>query len=261
VDSTKNGINLGDGHCGHLFGLTPPKHWVSDTNSDLTKVRKFQEISWNWLLNIGLLDFVNYNGDMIEGKGIKSGGRELGTSDRNRQVEVACEVDSYISKHCGNPKRYVIFGTPYHTGTEEDWEYTFAKDIDAEECGGHLWISVNGVVFDFKHFIGTSQVPYGRSTAINREQIWNVLWSEKDLCPKSDVLIRNHGHYYEYSGRENVVGIICPGMEGKTIFGETKCTGLVDYGFLKLQVTGDRRFTWEPHLLRLNFSKPEVHIV
>ena len=69
-----------DYHCGHWAGLTPPDWYQSG------KKGKHQKELWEFrksvLKDIGRIDFLIVNGDCIDGKGARSGGSELSTSDR-----------------------------------------------------------------------------------------------------------------------------------------------------------------------------------
>ena len=122
-------VLMGDFHCGHVAGLTPPRfqgrHWEP-------KVEEFQKESWGWFAReidaLRPIHAVIANGDLVDGSGEATGGTEQLTTDRAVQVEMAVEVLKHI-----NACRYVLtFGTPYHCGKQEDFERQIAKDIGAD---------------------------------------------------------------------------------------------------------------------------------
>src|SRR5271157_652517 len=81
---------ISDLHCGHLAGLTPPDQWIHGTS-----FYEQQKKTWNFYINtikeLQPIDILICNGDAIDGKGTKSGGTELITSDRNLQSQMAIE--------------------------------------------------------------------------------------------------------------------------------------------------------------------------
>jgi hypothetical protein len=145
---------------------------------------------------------------LIEGKGQKSGGTELITSDRLIQCEMATKALETI-----DALKYIfVHGTPYHTGNEEDFESIIAEKFGAD-IGGHEWIEVNGKIFDVKHKIGSSGIPHGRYTALAKEKLWNLYWNEIKGAPKSDIFIRAHVHYFNYIGNDTFFGVILPALQ------------------------------------------------
>lgn len=255
---------LADLHCGHLVGLTPPRWQVTPTKSDgRTKRDKYAEIqkeAWAWYLkNItsrGPFDVIVVNGDAIDGKGARSGGTELITSDRHEQVQMAAQAILRAPKAKGC-KTILTYGTAYHTGDGEDFENALADEVNATKIGSHEWVDMGGVVFDFKHHVGGSQIPHGRSTAINREALWSAIWAETDYTPTSNVVIRSHVHYFTFAGGdiEPALRITTPALQAMgTKFGSRRCSGTVSFGFLTFTVDKGV-MTWEPVLGKLKTQK------
>ena len=54
---------------------------------------------------------------------------------------------------------WMTYGTPYHFGIGEDWEYIVAEKVGAFKIGSQEWPEVNGVIFDFKHKVENTTVP------------------------------------------------------------------------------------------------------
>lgn len=231
----KTVLVIGDMHCGHMVGLTPPSHFECSKNKP--KRHKVQMEMYDTFLRsldqTGRPDILLVLGDCIEGKGEKSGGTELITSDRFEQCDMAVEIIKKI-----NAKKIVmVYGTPYHTGAEEDFERQVADDVGAEKIGGHEWPDVNGVIFDIKHYIGSSQNEHGRHTPLANERISNLLWSEFEESPKADIFLRAHVHYYAEAGGKNWIGRTIPSLQGKgSKFGVLRCRGMVHFGMLFYEV-------------------------
>ena len=249
---SKRVLAVADFHCGHHAGLTPPR-WQRKVGGDghWERIANLQRETWalfsGWIKELRPIDVLLHGGDCIEGKGERSGGTELITSDREEQAEMAAEIIRYINAD----KVIMVYGTPYHTGRLEDWEDVVARheDVKAEKIGSHEWIDVNGLIFDLKHFIGASSIPHGRHTAIARARLWNLLWAEREAQPKADVVLRAHVHYFDYCGDRRGVNIILPALQAAaTKFGARGCEGEVDFGLVYFDVTSREDWHWEERI-------------
>jgi hypothetical protein len=187
---------------------------------------------WNWWeAEIGDLRPIHtlvVNGDAIDGKGEKSGGTELLTTDRKIQTDMAAEAIKLV----GAEKVYIIKGTRYHTGDEEDWEEVLADKVGAVHCGYHEWISCEGVIFDFRHFVSGSAIPHGRTTSLSRAQLWNALWADRGMQPQAHVIVRSHRHFYINHEEATFRLINTPAMQMWTKFGSAIIDGTNDIGFV-----------------------------
>ena len=221
---------LSDLHCGHVAGLTPSEWQTPDS-----AYYEAQKEQWEWyrkeVKKHGPYDVVLVNGDAIDGKGRATGGSELITSDRLEQSRMAtAAIRQAFSEQT---KLYMTYGTAYHTGKGEDFESVVATEAGAEKIGSHIWLDIEGVVFDAKHHIGASSVPHGRYTAAARADIWNALWAERGQQPRSDVLIRSHVHYFTMSCDAHRTRLTTPALQGHgSKYGARRCEGIVDYGFV-----------------------------
>lgn len=240
-------VIISDLHCGHYTGLTHPDY--QEIKGKFTEVQKAM---WDWyekkIQEQNHIDFLMVNGDAIEGKGEKSGGTELITSDRHRQCLIAKAAIDYAHAD----KVGIIYGTPYHTGKDEDWEATLSDMINADILGSHEWIDLEGVIIDFKHKVGSSVIPHGRHTGPSRAGLWNVLWNERGLQPKADIIVRSHVHYHTFCGTPERLIITTPGLQGWTKYGAKECEGTIDIGFIVIDAENGR-YEWKAELMQLDF--------
>jgi len=246
-------VAMSDFHCGHVVGLTPPG-WQKTPLS--AKTIKFQSEVWDFfsstLEKLKPIDILLFVGDAVEGKNERSGGTELITADRIEQAEMAatCLLEAKAKKI------YMVYGTPYHTGVEEDWERLVAEKAGAE-ISGHEFVDVEGKIFDIKHFIGSSNIPHGRYTAIARDMLWNIIWAQDDCQPDSDVVIRAHVHYFAHVHDGKKLGIILPGLQGYgSKFGIRRCSGRVDIGFIHFEID-EGNIRWHGDLFQSDILKVE----
>lgn len=248
-------VVISDLHSGHRAGLTSPD-LIGDTKSRNSTVRKYAEMRerlWEFysetIAALQPIDCLVVNGDAIDGKGERSGGTELLESDRGKQVEIAAEC----IKIAKAKKIYIISGTPYHTGRDDDYEAILADRVGAEHYGAHEWLDCEGVIFDFKHKVSSSIIPHGRTTAPNRAALWNSIWAERGIQPRANVVVRSHVHYYLFSGDSRRCVFITPALQGWTKFGSKECEGTNDLGLLSFDCEKGA-YSWRAHLLDMSWA-------
>ncbi len=246
---------ISDLHCGSRSGLTPPAwQWREDTiYHDRKKYAEMQRRVWEWytaeMAALGPIDCLVVNGDAIDGKGERSGGTELLEADRHEQAIMAAECIAQARAR----QIVIVRGTPYHTGREEDFETVLAEICGAGKVGDHEWIDCEGVIFDFKHKVGSSTIPHGRITPLLKAQLWNALWAEKGLQPRSDVLVRSHVHYFIESTDDSRQVMATPALQGWTKYGGKECEGTTTMGFVRFDCDKGG-YTWKTHILNMKWA-------
>ena len=249
---------LSDMHCGHLVGLTHPgdNPRYDDVRKDGTEYRDFL---WKWFEKevklLGKIDVLVHNGDAIDGKGDKSGGTEQICMDRNEQAAMAANVLSRIR----TKDVRLTYGTGYHTGSLEDYEDVVSNILGCPRPSATLDLELNGVVFNFKHKAGGSQIPHGRLTAQLRDKLWNNIWAMRGEFPESNIQVRSHNHYFMYGGDADFLVVATPALQGYgSKYGTRIMSGTVDYGFMHFDITDKGDVTWAPHILRMPYQAPET---
>lgn len=246
----KRVLTIGDFHCGHRTGLTPPEF----ETSALVDPHHFaiRRTTWDWFSQrVKALKpkIVIFNGDALDGKGQASGGTELLYSSMNTQVDMAVRCLEEIP---GKPKIVMSYGTAYHTGKDDDYEQQIVDRIDhVLKIGGEDTIDVNGLIFNYRHHLGSSSVPHGRATAISKEVIWNKLWALRGEYPMADVVLRSHVHYHIFAGGPGWLGMSLPALQGYgSKYGGRRMSGTVDVGMVWFDVKGKRDYKWNTDILR-----------
>ncbi len=257
---SKRVLAVGDQHSGHMAGLTPPMYWLPERDDDprlkRSKFARLEREMWGKYIKkldaICPVDICLYMGDGVEGKGFRSGGTELITSDREEQAQMCAETFNEIIKRCPRPPVIIgVYGTAYHTSSDgEDWENLLAEKVNFNKLGAHEWVDVNGCVFDIKHQLSSSVIPHGRHTSTARELLWNQLWSDLELVPRARVLLRGHVHYHQFCGTVHRMGMSCPALQAMgTKFGARMCSGIVDWGMLHFDISDDGEIEgWTAHI-------------
>lgn len=257
----KRVVIISDLHCGSQVGLTHPDFDSDPREGARHKLYQARRKYWKFyadaLREVSPIDVLIVNGDCIDGKGEKSGGTELLTADRNEQ----CDMAAAAIQETKCKAIYMTFGTPFHAGASEDWEQKVATSVEAAKIGGHDWLDINGLVFDYRHHVGSSSVPHARHTAVAREHLWSVLWAEHDEYPLGNILIRSHVHYFNYSGGYGWLAMTTPALQGAgSKYGARVCSGTVDFGLISFTVTGKDDYTWRAHVARSVLKHKPIRI-
>jgi len=230
---------ISDNHCGHEAGLTPPDWWYdpNSKNSRIAAINAQQRAMWRWytktVMRLQPVDILFHLGDNTAGKNSRQGGRQLRTSDENEQAKMAAECILVWKA----PRIAICYGTPYHTGNNQDNEDVVAKLVEKGggkvEISGQHFIEVNGVCFDLKHFVSSSSIPHGRWTPLVKDKLWNQIWhAEHKQQPDADYVIRGHVHYCIFGGDfDNWEAMTCPALMGfGDIYGVRMCRNTVHVG-------------------------------
>jgi hypothetical protein len=252
-------LATGDWHSGHQVGLsTPEYHTPTTSEKKYIKLANVRKEVWNWfdmsLKPYRPIDILLLNGDALDGKGERSGGTEQITSDRNEQCNIGYKVIEFIDPSIIR----MTYGTPYHTGTGEDWEDVLAEKAGAK-IGSHEWFDINGKIFDCKHKIGSSQIPHGRFTPIAREILWNREWAVDGSQPRADVLLRSHVHYFSPLEYEGTIGMTLPAMQGfGSKYGSRQCSGKVHIGFVIFDIYESGAIRWNKVIANTKTTKAQA---
>lgn len=233
--ASKSVLIVGDLHCGSMGGLTHPDWIVSQGRSQFFS--QLQEEMWDLyvqsLKELGEVDVLIVNGDVIDGKGARSGGTELITSDLIEQTDMAvAAIDQINAKSV-----YFTYGTPYHTAPGgEDFDRIVADQFHAS-IHDELDLDVEGVLFNVRHKIGTSSSPYNRSQPVGRARLWDSLRAMRNEDRRADVYVRSHVHYFSFCGESDWIAFTLPALQSNmTKFGARECIGTTDWGMVKFKV-------------------------
>ena len=255
---SKRTVIISDAHCGHNIGLVPPPwHDKVDDPELATAQIGLYDFYRAAIKLLNPIDLLAHNGDAVDGRGERSGSLEI--LRVNRFVQQSMFV--YAVGEANATDILMTIGTGYHVGSLEQFERPIAEQLDAK-IGGHEWATVGGVTFDFKHKVGSSQIPHGRSTAVKRERLWNLIWAERKNNPKSDVIVRSHVHYFDYSGARDYLAVVTPALQGQgSRYSTLDCSGTVDFGLLWFDTYAGAIVDWGWILADYELQKTEALVI
>jgi hypothetical protein len=239
--ATKKVVAIGDPHSGNRVGLTSPTYQKILKGDKYDVIR--QEIWEGYTTMIDKqkpIDILIVNGDCIDGCGYRQGGVDLVEPDRHRQCDMASEAILYAEADT----IMMTKGTFYHTGAREDYEDIIAKEVHALKISAEETFLVNSTCFNVKHHIGSSSIPHGRATPVLRERLNNILWAEKGLYPKANIIIRSHVHYFVYAGADTYLVMTLPALSGLgSRYGARIPSATVDFGIVYFDIEEDN-YSW-----------------
>ena len=253
--TAKRILAVGDLHCGHAIGLTPPSRhdkpseFASDAAIQLADMRKrLWDVYAKYVRKNGPYDVALVNADCIDGRGERSGGTELITTDVLQQCDMAAECIKYTRA----PIVHITAGTPYHVGKLTDFERIVAKEVQdskfVTECQFHdqLNLKVNGSMINMRHHVNASSVPHGAATPVLKAMLWNELWASREGHPLADLVIRSHTHRPVNVGDPDREGVVLPALQALgSKFGARRCEAVVRFGFCIIEVDSRGAIRWQ----------------
>lgn len=183
-------------HCGSVTGLTPPEEQTARNKAWLGPLWKMYVAASE---QIGTVDALVLNGDLIDGPGRKDSVKHL-TTDIVTQVDWATQAASVIKAK----QRFVVRGTGYHTDHNGALEDIVAQSLNCDVFD-ELRLEIHGFLFHVRHHVGRSDTPYGQYTQNMKEAINEVLQAELEDYESADLLARGHVHYCTGAWRWNTL--------------------------------------------------------
>jgi len=258
---TKRVVAIADLHCGHRAGLTPPEWQANPNNPEDAKWAEQQKEMWNWyyatIKRLRPIHWLLVCGDCVDGKAKLSESRDSLTTRRKRQVNMALTAIDL----CKAEKIEMTYGTRYHVN---DWEEDICSSLgDKAHIGAHGLVGVNGVLFDLKHKVGRSDSPQGRYTAIAKEELWNLVWSEDKQWPRADWLLRAHVHYSVMArkvvGQRAIWGVVLPCLQDwGSEYGAEQCSGTINNGLFVWDISSKGGVAWHDERAVLECQKGQI---
>lgn len=233
---------LSDTHAGHQLGLTHPdfrRRFPKSTYGE--RIASQNALYWKWFAT-NVKRFQPYthlviNGDAVDGDGVRTGGVEQITTDREVQTNMIKTIVDWL----GIPEVYLTYGTSSHTGQAEDWERVLASKLDAT-IEDELNLNLNNTIFNFRHHVTGSNVVYGRQSGVAKAWFNHLLNSLAGYVDKADVLVRSHVHYFSEVGGaypHRWKAYTTPALMGYGPKYARKLSGGVDFGFLVFTIKPD----------------------
>lgn len=241
---------IGDTHCGHIGGLTPPAWWKSESwcemiGRDWLMVEKK---GYNWFKEtvnqLKPIYGVAVGGDMGDGSQRKERGLDIIETDITKQAGMAIQLLKLTES-----ERYAcIYGTPYHVGDQFEIDKAVALGLDAPIAPVQD-IVVNGCRIRIRHKIGGTSTPVGGDIALRKKEVFNKLWHFNQGLPLADLQVFFHVHRWR---KIDDCVMTCPGLQAWTNYGSMQCDGEIHFGLAWVDIYEDGHFITDKKFLKLS---------
>ena len=228
---------LGDTHCGHISGLTPPAWRVSKERCEMIGQdwHSVQETCWNTYLKyieeLKPIHGICVGGDCGDGLQKKQNGLELIVTDEEEQAQMAYEC----IKKADAQNHACVVGTPYHIGPQYIIDKLVASKLNAP-IDNTMDVLVNGCRIRFRHKIGGTQTPVGGDIALRKKDINDLIWKEEHGLPKADLQAFFHVHRWRMIDMKI---FSCPALQAWTSFGSRQCESIIHWGLFAVDINDD----------------------
>src|SRR3990167_1949421 len=239
-----------DLHIGHRAGLCTPAYMNAEPGHTGLREELTGEF-WRMVKAHGPFDLAVWTGDLVEGRGAKSGGTEVIIPDENEQAAVAAEIIGAVPAK----KHLFAYGTPYHVGVDKDNEDLVVGLLGAAgydvAIRERLWFDVNGKIFDCRHFTSNSAIPHGKFTPLAREWLWNLVWNDLKDRPKADIIVRSHIHSFDFCGKANWLAVVTPALQAAMTKLGRRLSCAVDFGMIWFDIESREAWDWNRDIVEL----------
>lgn len=220
---------ISDTHCGHRAGLTHPDFITPGLHTALRPLWDWFEGEFN---DLGLLDLVIANGDLVEGPG-KKDNRGILTTDTEEQADMCLKALSVVKT-----KRWrLTYGTPYHVSGSYDYENRVSEALDGK-IREEQFLDLYGLKVSARHVVGSGSTPYTQPTLLYKEVTRDLIQANSAGAPRSDLIIRSHVHYSLVVEMEQTA-VITPALKlpGKEAFGRKLRPWYYHVGYVYFEVS------------------------
>lgn len=229
---------LSDLHCGSQFGLLPPDYYNKERDLTLHQ-SKIQDFLWDhWMQmikDVGTVDKVICNGDIIDGTNYKGQGKDLLTTD----VYVQCD----IAKTCLNMIKCNEFiftqGSGYHVGHNISADEVLCNMMGGKWYGYFGDLIIDNITMNVMHWGSYSKRSGSR---FNSQQVMvNELLLEDT---SADIFIRSHTHYFAFSGTSKSLVVNTPCWKGLDGHCSVTSQQRPDNGYVLFNING-ADYSWD----------------
>jgi len=217
------GVVLSDLHVGSSFGLWPKRHKVREGWHELGRGQRYLLKVWERILARlpETLDFVLFDGDLIEGKQPKNEGQDTVLTTTSHQRAACKELIKPLTDRAN--KKYMVAGTRYHENPDTMEE--FAASIGAEcgrdgiYCRPSARIKVGDIYIEARHKIGGAWL-YMLAMLEREHRVEREAAEKKGY--RADLIIGGHNHKFNLAQGRGWMGVTLPCLELQTAWAEEK---------------------------------------
>lgn len=227
-----------------MQGLLPRGYYnaARDLSLSQSKSQAFLWDEWEMMCrNVGHVDAVICNGDMVEGLNRKGKGKDVQICDMKVQCDIANTALSMI-----DADRFIFTqGSGYHVDDNPSNDEAICDAMGGEWFGWFGDVTFEGVTFNLQHGCPFSEDPSNRFNSQQKKV--NNLALQGD---EADVYIRSHTHFFAYSGSNKNLVVNTPCWKGMDGFVSTKSQQRPHNGYILFNVSGTD-YSWDFHVFNI----------
>ncbi|MGB9615008.1 MAG: hypothetical protein ACPL3B_05870 [Fervidobacterium sp.] len=237
-------------HIGSSYALMPPQF------DNILASKRQKKIFQYWKKmcdSVGQVDTLVLLGDIVDGCGKATNGRELWTTDVDKQLQCAKELVDMIKYD----KSVIVYGSEYHVEGNLNADQAFGNLIGCSASGWELVLRPKGSrgKIHVSHTVSVSSSAWQyRTTAIAKELMFALLNSKE--MGEYRAVVRGHAHYYCFVQYSTNMGWVNPCWQMRTPYLSKRGLALIPkLGYTTLTIEGDE---WKHGVETFELPPPEV---
>lgn len=251
-------LDEGDYHAGDRLGLCLPKH----AGEYAPLIKPLWDFRERELKALGPVDLHVLGGDLTEGPATK-GSMGVHTSNLDTQADWAIENVERVKLKKGG-SRYFCYGSDYHVVFSANIERRIADYFDAP-LRDYIRLRVKGKRFNFRHFVGRSDIERGQLTQDAREITRDVIQEVMDGTEAADVFSRHHVHYWSRASIKDRESYTCPCWKlpldiPENTYPRRLRTQYYDVGYTIIQIDNAGEVYIRPRRMKLALKYPKEYL-
>jgi hypothetical protein len=241
----KKVLAISDLHCGGMSGLLPPNYYNADRDLYL-KQSRVQEFVFEYYRvmckEIGRVDLVICNGDIVEGLNKHGKGKDVLITDMMVQCDIAKTVLSMID--CNH---YIFTqGSNYHVNDNPSADEMICHEMNGDWYGWFGDVMVDNITINVQHETSFTKDP---SNQFNSQQKDISLLKLQGDDP-ADIYLRSHIHRFTYTGNSNSMTVTTPCWKGMDGFTSKKSQLRPDNGYVLFNIEGSN-YSWDYNIFKI----------
>lgn len=251
-------LDEGDYHDGDRLGLCDPCH-AGEYAPLIQPMWDFRERE---LKALGPVDLHILGGDLTEGPATK-GSMGVHTSNLDKQAEWAIEAIERVKLKKGG-SRFFCYGSDYHVVYSSNVEHRIAEHFNAP-LKDYIRLKVKGKRFEWRHFVGRSDVERGVFAQDAREITRALIQEVLDGYEAADVFGRHHVHYYSRVGIKDREAYTCPAWKlpldiPESTYPRRLRTQYYDVGYTLIHIDNAGEVYIRPRRMKLSALYPREYL-
>lgn len=232
-------------HCGGMSGVLPTNYYHADRDLHLTqsRVQEFLFDAWsNMCQDVGKVDAVICNGDIVDGLNRKGRGKDIQIADMMVQCDIAKQLLSMID--C---ERFIFTqGSGYHVDDNPSADEMICRLMKGEWYEWFGDVMFDNITINIQHETSFSKDPSGQFNSQRKDANLLILQGDEP----ADIYLRSHIHRFTYTGNSSSMTVTTPCWKGMDGFVSKKSQLRPDNGYVLFNIEGSN-YSWDYNVFKI----------